>query len=412
MDAVKTHKSPPHEPPAKSGHGQQIGLLLLAGVVIALLLAKWTLLVAILGLAFLILAHEFGHFVFAKLFGMRVEKFYIGFPPAAWKRQRGETEYGIGLIPLGGFCKISGMTEEETAVLPDDVKSRAYYNQKVWKRNLTIFGGPLFNFVVAGMIVLVTLLAVGQSEGTLTIRQVEPTMQAAAIALSPAGSSKAPSVSGQTPAAAIGLKAGDTLVGADGQAFKTWNQAQTFFQNRPNRTIALTYRTPQGAVTTTQVKLAANPDGSGHGFLGVDSVLRSVRPYPWLAVGRAAKNVGVIFKDTFVGFWWLISGKIGFSGKDGAAGPVGIVSLSQTAVRQHFYTDLLAYVSINLGVINLLPLLPFDGGHIFFNTIESVRRGRRVDRRVIERAAVVGVVLLVTLFFLLTFNDVRRIFGG
>lgn len=412
MDAVKTHKSPRPEPPAKSGHSQQIGLVLLAAAVIALVLAKWTLLVAILGLAFLILAHEFGHFVFAKLFGMRVEKFYIGFPPAAWKRQRGETEYGIGTIPLGGFCKISGMTEEETAALPDEVKPRAYYNQKVWKRNLTIFAGPLFNFVVAGLIVLVALVAVGQSQGTLTIRQVEPTMQAAATALSPTSSAKAPSVSGQTPAAAIGLKPGDTLVGADGQTFKSWDQAQTFFESRPGRTISLTYRTAQGVVTTSEVKLAANPDGSGHGFLGVVAVLQTVRPSPWLAVGRAVKEVGIIFKDTFVGFWWLISGKVGFSGKDGAAGPVGIVRLSQTAVRQHFYPELLAYVSINLGIINLLPLLPFDGGHIFFNTVESARRGRRVDRRVVERAAVVGMVLLVTLFFLLTFNDVRRIFGG
>ena len=105
----------------------------------------------------------------------------------------------------------------------------------------------------------------------------------------------------------------------------------------------------------------------------------------------------------------LVSGKINPAGPDGAAGPVGIISISQTAVRQSFYPLLLAFISINLGIINLLPFLPFDGGHIFFNVMERVR-GRRVSTRVLERAIAIGVVLLITLFVLLTYNDLHRIF--
>ena len=112
---------------------------------------------------------------------------------------------------------------------------------------------------------------------------------------------------------------------------------------------------------------------------------------------------------TFKGLWLLVSGKINPSGPNGAAGPVGIISVSQTAVRQSWYPILLAFISVNLGIINLLPFLPFDGGHIFFNSMESVR-GRRVDARVLERAIAIGVVVLVTLFILLTYNDLHRIF--
>ncbi len=103
-------------------------------------------------------------------------------------------------------------------------------------------------------------------------------------------------------------------------------------------------------------------------------------------------------------------GKINPVGAQGAAGPVGIIAVSQTAVAQHWYLLLLAFISVNLGIINLLPLLPFDGGHIFFNLVERVR-GRRIDPRVLERVVAVGVVLLVTLFLFLTINDIHRLLG-
>jgi regulator of sigma E protease len=391
--------------------------VLLVAIVVALLLAKWTLLVAILGLALLITVHELGHFVFAKAFGMRVEKFYVGFPPAAWKRQRGETEYGIGVIPLGGFCKISGMTEDELKELTKDVRhrrdtkkisadeaereiaaieGRTYYTQKVWKRNLTIFAGPLFNFVGAAVILLVYLLAVGQAKPTLTVDTVMATAKIGATQQ-------------QTPAAVIGLRPGDTLLGANGRRWTQWTQATAFFQANPHKTIELTYRTRAGVVKTAQVTLTENPDNSHQGFLGVVAKLRTDRPTPWVAVGRAAKQTVLIVGETFKGFWWLITGKVHFGGNNGAVGPVGIVDLSQRAERQSWYPVLLAFLSVNLGIVNLLPILPFDGGHIFFNSVESARRGRRVKRRTLERVIAVGTTLLVALFIYLTINDIRRI---
>jgi len=310
--------------------------LLLVGIVVALLLAKWTLLVAVLGLAFLITIHEFGHFVFAKLFGMRVEKFYVGFPPAAWKRTWGETEYGIGLIPLGGFCKISGMSQEEK--LPVDVLPRAYFNQPVWKRNVTIFAGPLFNLLAAVVILFVFLMAQGVVKPTLKIDAVAATVQVSGSKV-------------QTPAAEAGLKAGDTLIGgavlsksgvrdktitrSDAQTWKTWSEAQKFLQHNPGRRIELVFRTPDGTLHTKDLTLTTNPNAPTQGFLGVTAGHAYDHQPPWTAGWLAVKDTGGVVKSTFQGFYWLATGKASLTGSSsstsgggeggggGASGPVG-----------------------------------------------------------------------------------------
>ena len=362
------------------------GLLLVVAIALLIATGHWTLVVAILGLALLIFLHELGHFLAAKAFHMRVERFYIGFPPAVVKRTWGETEYGVGTIPLGGFCKISGMMPEEK--LPDDVAPRAYINKPVWQRNITIFAGPFMNFVAAVAIMFVFIQAGGIQQPTLTVAQV---------------------VKG-SPAAAAGLRPGDRLISADGRTFKTWNATTAFFEaHAPHQTVTIVYRTPAGQQRSAAVTLAARPGAPKQGYVGVGPRTIATYPAPWRAAGLAVTQTASIVAATFKGLWMLVSGKINPAGPDGAAGPVGIISMSQTAVRQSWYPILLAFLSVNLGIINLLPFLPFDGGHIFFNVMESVR-GRRVDPRVLERAIAIGVVVLVTLFILLTYNDLHRIF--
>jgi regulator of sigma E protease len=361
------------------------GLLLLGATVVLVVTGHWTLVVAILGLALLIFVHELGHFLAAKYFHMRVERFYIGFPPAVIKRTWGETEYGIGSIPLGGFCKITGMTPDEK--LSDDVIPRAYSSKPVWQRNVTIFAGPFMNFVAAVVIMFAFIQVGGIQSPSLTVAQV---------------------VKG-SPAAVAGLRAGDRLIAANGTTFSNWNATTAFFEAHPHQKVTLTYRTASGAPRTVAVTLATRPGAPGQGFLGVGPRTTASYPAPWRAAGLAVTQTASIVGATFSGLWMLVSGKINPAGPDGAAGPVGIISVSQTAVRQSWYPVLLAFLSVNLGIINLLPFLPFDGGHIFFNVMERVR-GRRVDPRVLERAIAIGVVLLVTLFILLTYNDLHRIF--
>ena len=357
-------------------------------MLVALVLGQWVWLVAILGLALLITVHEFGHFIAAKSFGMRVEKFYVGFPPAALRRTWGETEYGIGIIPLGGFCKISGMMPEEE--VPEGTGDRVYYKKAVWKRNITIFAGPLMNFVAAAVILILFVGIQGVPTATLTLDEVVK----------------------EAPAAKAGLVAGDTLVGADGQTWTTWEEASAYFRAHPGKTITLTYEPKAGGPErTVQVTLVENPQAPGSGYLGVRAGVSRERPGPVEAVKLGLTGFRDVVVGTFTGFWWLLSGKISATGPDGAVGPVGIINVSRQAVQQNWYPILLAFLSFNLGLINLLPILPFDGGHIAMNVVERVR-GRRLDSRVFERMVAFGTVLLVMLFIFLTFNDVKRLFGG
>lgn len=397
---------PGHQITAQSPEGQSAerepprrlspwSLLLGAAVLATLLMGQWVWLVGILGLALLITVHEFGHFIAAKAFGMRVEKFYIGFPPAAFRHTWGETEYGIGIIPLGGFCKISGMTPEEE--VPAGTGERAYYRKPVWQRNLAIFAGPLMNFVAAAVILILFVGIQGMATATLTIDEV---------------------VAGG-PAAQAGLKVGDVIVGADGQTFATWEDAATYFRAHMGKTITLTYlRGAEGsapgqatAQRTAKIGLIENPQLPGSGYMGVRAAIVTERPGPLQAVWLGLVGFKGVVVGTFTGFWWLFSGKISATGPDGAVGPVGILSMSHQAVQQNWYPILLAFLSFNLGVINLLPILPFDGGHIAFNFIERLR-GKRLDTKVFERVVALGTVLLVVLFIFLTFNDVKRIVGG
>jgi regulator of sigma E protease len=367
-------------------------LVLAGGVLLALVFGQWVILVAILGLALLITVHEFGHFLAAKAFGMRVEKFYVGFPPAALRRTWGETEYGFGIIAGGGFCKISGMTPEEE--VPDGTGDHVYYKKPVWQRNVTIAAGPLMN-IAAAVVILVLFIGIqGVSSASMTLDEV---------------------VEG-TPAAKIGLTAGATILGADEQRWTEWEQASGYFAARPGETIRLTYRpAPVNGVvqapTTVEVTLAENPQQPGSGYLGVRAGVVTQRPSPWRAVWLGITGTKDIVAGTFTGFWWLFTGKISATGPDGAVGPIGIVDVSRDAVQQDWYPVLLAFLSVNLGIINLIPILPFDGGHIVVNVLEKVRR-KRLDTRVLERVMAFGTVLLVMLFLFLTFNDIKRIFGG
>ena len=293
----------PQSPMPSSEAGERQGpspwsLVLLVALVALIATGHWALVVAVLGLALLIFVHELGHFLAAKAFHMRVERFYIGFPPAVVKRTRGETEYGIGVIPLGGFCKISGMAPDEK--LPDEVVPRAYVSKPVWQRNITIAAGPVMNFVAAVVIMFFFILSGGFQQPSLTIAQV---------------------VKG-TPAAAAGLRAGDRLVAADGRTFTSWDATTTFFESHPHQMVTLTYRTPAGQLRTTTVTLTTRPGEPGKGFLGVGPKATPIYPSPWRAVGQAFTKTAGIVAATFQGLWMLVSGKIEPAGPDGAAGPV------------------------------------------------------------------------------------------
>ena len=354
---------------------------------------------ALLGFIALIILHEAGHFFAAKAVGMRVERFALFFPPLIFTVRRGETEYGIGALPLGGYVKITGMSPREE--IPPEVLPRAYYNQAVWKRIVVIAAGPAVNIVIAILIVW-ALLGAGKIGGT--------------------PNTKVATIDRGSPAAQV-LQVGDQIVSADGVSGS---------ENRIRKVIDS--HTCAGG---KQVKgcLAAKPVALV--IRGAQGAVRhvSIRPeYLSLANGGVTQSgmfIGITFGDSAPGFFeagsqsvtslWSIS-KTTVSRVARVFEPQdrkqlhGIVG-GYTETEQSFQAgttealQVLALISLSLGVINLFPFLPLDGGHIFWAVAEKLR-GKRIPFVVMERAGMVGFVLILALFVVGLTNDIHGLNSG
>ena len=406
----------------------------------------WVLVVA--GFAALIMLHEGGHFVVAKLTGMRVERFFLFFPPKLVSFKRGETEYGIGMIPLGGFVKITGMNPEELEAaergenvehkpglleqlegadsgkdtpqpiegdgpVDPEVIERAYYNQPVWKRIAVIAAGPVVNIVVAFVLLFAVYLSLPVPDGI----QVE-------------------SVQAGTPAAGV-LKPGDRLLAVDGaratipdlskidDANRRINVANDKFAHITNvirghhcaggRSPNCRSKAPvtvkverDGKVRTFQIPTYYDPDHHryrlGIEFKAVGTATAHQSPIEaahlavdkmWFVTSRTLSVIGRIFQpaerkqiSSVVGGSQALNQAIGFNAHEGIF--------------------VLAVISLSLGLINLFPFLPLDGGHIFWSLVEKIR-GRRVPFAVIERASAIGFLLVLCLFAIGLSNDIGRL---
>jgi regulator of sigma E protease len=387
------------------------------------------------GFSALIILHEFGHFVVAKWTGMRVERFFLFFPPKLWSVKRGETEYGIGMIPLGGFVKITGMNPEELEPrdpdepepepgllervesvdqdegpgvsrpgepLPPELLERAYYNQPVWKRIVVIAAGPTVNILIAFFILFGLAFSLEKASGSgVAVDQLTD----------------------DSPAAGK-LEPEDRIVSIDGVPATNLG-----FEDRVDRfrseinSHTCTGQPSDGCVATTPVQLVVERAGR--------QVQVSVTPKYNAAVGR--NLVGVAFEPTeteplansvpqaadySVDTMWFITSetvsKIAQLFKpeerEQLSGPVGSSRALNEAIG--FGTQeallILALISLSLGVVNLFPFLPLDGGHIFWSLVEKIR-GERVPFSVIERASVVGFLLIMLLFFVGLTNDLGRL---
>jgi regulator of sigma E protease len=349
------------------------------------------------GFTLLIVLHELGHFVAAKATGMRVERFFLFFPPRLTSIKRGETEYGIGAIPLGGFVKISGMNPEEE--LPPEVAPRAYYRQPVWKRIVVIGAGPAVNIVLAFAILF--FLAFGASEVNNTIGSVVP----------------------KSAAANAHLRPGDRIVSVDGKSFaglSTEKRLTRFSELVAEHKCA--GKPTEGCRATTSVALEVERDGRvrtvtafptydpspKHNRIGFSYALTKVDPSAGGAVSYAWDQIWEVTSGTFHVFSHIFEAEQ----REQVSGIVGVSDVGHQVVGLGFRAalGLLALVSLSLGLINLLPILPLDGGHIFWSLVEKLR-GRPVSMQVIERATVFGFVLVAALMFIGLNNDIGRLTG-
>ena len=408
-----------------------------------------SILIAILGLGFLVMIHEAGHFFTARAVGMKPRKFYVGFPPAIVKTTRKGIEYGIGAIPLGGYVKIPGMHRPapsdlnnyfgpavlhdpslvgpiervkrlvadgdfseargalenlqqplEQAELPppaaraarrgyeelsDALGPDAYWRQSTGKRVGVIAAGPLTNIAFAILILAVVYMLGIPNDASRRVEKVSP----------------------KTPAAAAGLHRGDVIVAVNSQPTVTFKQVSKAIRASKGEPVIVAI-VRHGKYIELPPKKTIKQNGTYiYGFQPAGIVYKRYSPPE--AFGLAAQTTWDVTKGIGASLGRIANG----SGRKDVSSPVGIVDVSSQAVKTDFrdYLQILALISLSLALLNLLPLLPLDGGHIVFSLYEGIR-GRSVGRAVYERVSAVGIALVLLLFFVGLSNDIGRIGGG
>jgi regulator of sigma E protease len=340
-------------------------------------------------LGVLIFAHEFGHFIVAKKSGVGVLKFSLGFGPKLFGRKIGETEYLLSAVPLGGYVKLLG--ESDVEGLSEEEQKRSFSRQPVLKRIMIVAAGPAFNFLLAiAIFTIVFMIGI------------------------PALTSEIGSVQEHSAAHEIGLKQGDVIVAIDGIEISRWKRLAETISASDGRTLTIAFDRngvrQEAKVTPKQVK---SPNIFGE---EVDSYKLGISPAPKTVIERmnpvaagwaSLKQTWMISKLTLLSIVKMVEGVI--SPKT-LGGPILIAQMAGTQAREGIIPFILfmALLSINLAILNLLPIPVLDGGHLLFYFIEIVK-GSEVSVKWREMANQVGFVLLILLMIFVFIMDIDRL---
>ena len=344
-----------------------------------------TIVTFIIVLGFLIFVHELGHFLAAKLVGIRVERFSLGFPPRMFGKKIGDTDYCISWIPLGGYVKMSGMVDEsldgEITGAPWEFQSKS-----LWQRFFVIIAGPAMNYLLAVFLFAAVIMTTGIGVPTGPIvGEVLP----------------------ESPALAAGLQAGDRIVAINEQAVGSWDDVTREIHAMPEQTVAL--RLARGADTLlVQVTPRAEP-GSRVGMIGIAPEIRIEKAGPIAAIGAGFSRTIYLTRRVGEAIGMLISGAE--SVKESLAGPVGIAKMVGEAAKIGFIPLIafVAFLSLQLGLLNVLPIPVLDGGHLVFLLLEGVmRRPLSIKIRMVFQQ--IGMAFLLALMAFIIFNDIRKLF--
>lgn len=332
-----------------------------------------TIIIAIIFLGILIIFHELGHFITAKRVGIKVEEFAIGMGPKILSFKKGETAYSLRIFPIGGYVKMMG----------EDTKSddkRAFNNQKVWKRFTVLSAGSIMNFILAVIFITIIVYNVGVVASPLEIEKVYE----------------------NTPAQWAGLRVNDKIISVEGTRVDTVNQLEQLINENRGDSIEIKVLRDN---KERDIILTLEPKATGQPMLSFKIEKVSV----FQAIGQGVKQVISIIRLMIVTLVMLIRDLFAGQAVEGVMGPVGIIGEIGKAAKQGMLQLLWlgALLSINLGIINLVPFPALDGSRLVFLLVEGVR-GKPIDQDKEGLIHFAGFIILIALMIFITYNDITR----
>lgn len=371
------------------------------GITLAVVTGRFPLAAFILAFITIVMVHEAGHFVAAKRSGMKVTEFFFGFGPRLWSVRKGETEYGIKALPLGGYVKIIGMSNLERDIDPAD-EHRTYRRQSYPKRVIVALAGVATHFVMAFLLLLVLLSVVGVPNYD------RPSLQVGSISRL---------ATGPSPAVEAGFKVGDRIVSVGGRPVASWDEVPRLIRPNAGRPLEFVVERDGREVRLTAVPAELSRDGETRGFVGIGPKATVERKGPIEASGEAVTDIWRLTTGSVKALGSFFSpsslrdyaGQLTNAGDATPASPedtrfLSVVGVARIAAESSAFTMvyLLVLLNVFIGIFNLVPLLPLDGGHVAIATYERLRsrKGREpyradVGKMVPVAAAMIAVMVLI-----------------
>ena len=338
--------------------------------------------------------HELGHFTFAKLTGMRVERFSIGFPPRLIGKQIGDTDYCLSAIPLGGYVKVSGVIDESMDAVGIQGEPWEFQSKNTLQKILFITGGVIFNFLLSILI----FSGITLSTGIYTASD-EPLVSEVIPGL---------------PADSIGIQSGDRIRAVNGTETPTWSAMTDIIHSLPGEVISLRWQRDD-QIFEIQARTLTNKILNGSkltdvGMVGISPVLTHRRAGIIEAIGRGTENTWYWLKITVISLKMVVTGEESIRN---IGGPIFIARLAGESAKSGFASliGLIAIISVNLGMINILPIPALDGGHLIVTILEAIIR-RPLSLKAKMRIQQVGLALILMLTVLVFYNDIARLIRG
>ncbi|MDQ5893092.1 MAG: metalloprotease RseP [Patescibacteria group bacterium] len=354
-----------------------------------------TVIIFLIVLAILIFVHELGHFLVAKACGIRVDAFALGFGPKLISKKVGEVTYSLNLIPFGGYVRIFGENPDDESISGPDV-ARSFVHKPKWQQIAVLFAGIFFNFVFAWLLIVIAFFS-GVPASTDSYPEYRDRMNDEHIVIT--------FVNKGSPAEKAGLKAGDTIVASSVE------EIQNNINQSVGKGVEITYERNDVESKTNILAEQGIVEGKYAIGIAMDDVATLKLPIH-LSILESSKFTIHMIGATFTGLYDLVAGMFkGTSSLESVTGPVGIAGLIGDAAKLGFTYLLMftAIISINLGVLNLMPFPALDGGRILFVIIEAII-GRPIKPVIANTLNAIGFSLLILLMVVVTYRDIAKLF--